>query len=121
MGKDDVGYEDMVKFKVKNAIVAPEGWSLLAADQSQIELRVAGCLSNDPDMIMSYKNDIDMHSLNAKVCANIKIDLTDIKKEVEVLGYKPGTEKYDIEVLRRELKVIKRDYGPDRTAAKSVS
>lgn len=36
MGKDDPGYEDMAKFKVKNAIVAPEGWTLVAADQSQV-------------------------------------------------------------------------------------
>lgn len=32
MGKDDVGYEDMADFKVKNAIVAPPGWTIVQAD-----------------------------------------------------------------------------------------
>ena len=32
MGKDDVGYEDLAAFKVKNAIVAPEGWTVVQAD-----------------------------------------------------------------------------------------
>lgn len=32
MGKHDVGYEDMSAWKVKNAIIAPPGWTLVAAD-----------------------------------------------------------------------------------------
>lgn len=36
-------------------------------------------------------------------------------------GYKEGTEAYDLELLKRELKIIKRDHGGERTAAKSVS
>ena len=36
-------------------------------------------------------------------------------------GYKEGTEAYDLELLKRELKIVKRDHGPERTAAKSVS
>ena len=63
MSKDNPGYEDLAKFKVKNAIVAPEGWTLVCADQSQCELRIAGALSNDPILKQSYIDEIDVHSL----------------------------------------------------------
>lgn len=63
MASSDPGYEDMASFKVKNAIVARPGWTVVQADQSQLEMRVAAMVSKDPDLIYSYKNGIDMHSL----------------------------------------------------------
>lgn len=84
-------------------------------------MRVAGSLSKDPDLVKSYRNGIDLHSLNAKICFNIKIDLTDIKADMAKEGFKEGTEVYEVELLKRELFIIKRDYDNERTAAKSVS
>lgn len=84
-------------------------------------MRVAGMMSKDPDLIRSYRNGIDLHSLNAKICFDLKVDLTDVKKAMAIEGYKEGTEAYDLELLKRELKIVKRDHGGERTAAKSVS
>ena len=121
MASYEPGYDDLHHYKAKNAIMAPEGWTLVAADQSQAEMRVAGMLSGDPELIRSYRNGIDLHSLNAKVCFDLKIDLTEVKKAMLAEGYKEGTEAYDLELLKRELKIVKRDHGAERTAAKSVS
>ena len=121
MAEFDPGYEDMHDFKAKNAIVAPEGWTLLAADQSQAEMRVAAIMSQDPELMRLYRLGIDLHSVNAKVCFDIKIDMTEVDTALEQEGYVKGTEAYDVERLRREMNIIKEEYDSERTAAKSVS
>lgn len=84
-------------------------------------MRVAAMVSEDPDLIYSYRNGIDMHSLNAKVCFNIVTDLTEIIEQVEKMGLVPESEQWKLEVLKRELNIIKDIHGDKRTAAKSVS
>lgn len=121
MAKTDPGYDDLHEFKVKNAIIAPPGWTLVAADQSQAEMRVAAILSKDPELMGLYRNGLDLHSKNAKVCFDIKVDMTNIDTELKAKGLKEGTTEYKIERERKELKYIKENYPAERTAAKSVS
>jgi DNA polymerase-1 len=121
MSEDDVGYYDLVEYKVKNAIIAPMGWTLVQADQSQLEMRVAGIVSNDPELVYSYSNGIDMHSLNAKVCFSIVTDLKAIVDQVESMGLVKDSEQGKLQILKRELNIIKGEHGDKRTAAKSVS
>ena len=47
---------------------------MLAADYSQIELRVIASLSNDSNMISAFKNNEDIHSSTASKVFNIDID-----------------------------------------------
>ena len=47
---------------------------MLAADYSQIELRVIASLSNDPNMISAFKNNEDIHSSTASKVFNVDID-----------------------------------------------
>jgi DNA polymerase-1 len=42
-----------------------EGWVTLAADYSQIELRILAHLSNDPELIKAFKDDKDIHQTTA--------------------------------------------------------
>ncbi|MGL5890797.1 MAG: DNA polymerase I, partial [Bacteroidia bacterium] len=42
-----------------------EGWTLLSADYSQIELRIIAALSNDPGMIEAFANGHDIHTATA--------------------------------------------------------
>ena len=51
-----------------------ENYTMLSADYSQIELRVIACLSKDPNMILAFKNDQDIHSSTAAKVFNIDID-----------------------------------------------
>lgn len=56
---------------IRDCFIARTGWDLLELDQSQIEVRVAGDLSNDPVLIADYKKGIDIHMNNASICAPI--------------------------------------------------
>ncbi|GHV21816.1 DNA polymerase [Planctomycetales bacterium] len=46
---------------IRAAFVAPDGWQLLAADYSQIELRVLAHFSGDENLLAAFANDRDIH------------------------------------------------------------
>jgi DNA polymerase I len=50
---------------VRNAFTAQEGKKLLAADYSQVELRVMAHFSQDPGLQEAFKNDFDIHQHTA--------------------------------------------------------
>ena len=51
--------------RIRQAFVAPEGYRLLAADYSQIELRIMAHLSGDEGLLGSFARDEDIHSATA--------------------------------------------------------
>jgi DNA polymerase-1 len=51
-----------------------EGFQLMAADYSQIELRIIAALSDDETMIAAFKNGQDIHAATAAKVFNTKID-----------------------------------------------
>lgn len=51
--------------KVRQAFVAPEGKKIIAADYSQIELRIMAHLSNDPGLIHAFTEGLDVHRATA--------------------------------------------------------
>lgn len=50
------------------------GWSYLAADYSQIELRLLAHFSEDPEMIRAFQNNEDIHTSTAAAIFNIPLD-----------------------------------------------
>ncbi|HKS97834.1 MAG TPA: DNA polymerase, partial [Terriglobia bacterium] len=51
---------------IRSAFVAEPGWSLIAADYSQIELRVLAHMSEDPLLIEAFSRGEDIHSRTAE-------------------------------------------------------
>ena len=51
--------------RIRQAFVAPPGQVLLAADYSQIELRIMAHLSADPGLVQAFTNDQDVHRATA--------------------------------------------------------
>ena len=51
--------------KIREAFIPEKGNILLAADYSQIELRIMAHLSSDKGLVTAFKNDIDVHSATA--------------------------------------------------------
>ncbi len=56
-----------------------EGWSYLAADYSQIELRLLAHLSEDPALINAFSMNEDIHAFTASLIFNVP--LQDVSKE----------------------------------------
>tara|TARA_Y100001938_G_C8093332_1_gene436510 strand:+ start:1626 stop:3569 length:1944 start_codon:yes stop_codon:yes gene_type:complete len=50
----------------RQCVKAPEGWSLVDADYSQMELRLAAALAEDEKMIEAFKEGADMHTFTAE-------------------------------------------------------
>lgn len=121
MAKTAPGYEELHEFKLKKAFIARPGWKIINADQSQLELRIAGACSYEDKFINSYKNKIDMHSRNAKVSFSLDIPTKQWEDEALAKGMKRGTEEFDVYVERAVCKHIKHNYPDERQAAKSVS
>ena len=51
--------------RIRQAFVAPKGHVLLAADYSQIELRIMAHLSADKGLLKAFKQDLDVHRATA--------------------------------------------------------
>lgn len=52
--------------EIRKAFIADEGFKLLSADYSQVELRVIASMAEDENMIQAFRNDEDIHSRTAK-------------------------------------------------------
>ena len=57
--------------KIRQAIIARPGWTLLSADYSQIDLRALAHISQDPALIETFLNDEDVHTHTASLIFNV--------------------------------------------------
>ncbi len=60
--------------EIRKAFLAPKGRTLVSADYSQIELRVAAALSKDKGMIETFKKGIDLHQQTAAEMYGVPLD-----------------------------------------------
>ncbi len=64
--------------RIRQAFVAPPGQVLLAADYSQIELRIMAHLSADPGLVQAFADELDVHRATAaEVFGMALCDVTD--------------------------------------------
>ena len=68
--------------QIRKAFIPQEGWLLVAADYSQIELRILAHLSQEPVLIDAYSNDKDVHSVTARLL----FDKDDVTPQERRLG-----------------------------------
>ena len=60
--------------RIRQAFIAPEGHALLAADYSQIELRIMAHLSQDDGLLGAFASDKDIHQATAAEVFGAKLD-----------------------------------------------
>ena len=60
--------------RIREAFVAPEGFTLLAADYSQIELRIMAHLSQDEGLLHAFAAGEDIHRHTASEIFNVALD-----------------------------------------------
>lgn len=66
--------------EIRNAFIAAPGYSLIAADYSQIELRVVASLAQDETLIGIFERGEDVHAATAAVINGVKLE--DVTKEM---------------------------------------
>ncbi len=66
--------------EIRNAFIAAPGCSLIAADYSQIELRVVASLANDETLIGIFERGEDVHAATAAVINGVKLE--DVTKDM---------------------------------------
>ncbi len=59
---------------IRASFVTSPGMKLIAADYSQIELRVVACLAKDAAMIEAFHDGVDIHTRTAAEIFNVKAD-----------------------------------------------
>jgi DNA polymerase-1 len=60
--------------RIREAFVAPSGYSLIAADYSQIELRIMAHLSQDPGLLKAFAANEDIHRHTAAEIFSVSLD-----------------------------------------------
>jgi len=75
--------------KIRQAFIAPEGYQLLAADYSQIELRIMAHLSADPGLIRAFDNGEDVHSSTAAEVFEVNISqvTADLRRSAKAINF----------------------------------
>lgn len=69
--------------RIREAFVAPDGWSVLALDYSQVELRILAHLANEGHFIAAFNNGIDIHALTAVNIFGCELaDVTDLQRRI---------------------------------------
>lgn len=60
--------------RVREAVIAPEGYTVVAADYSQIELRILAHLMQDEKVNQMIRDGVDMHTATASIVFGIPVD-----------------------------------------------
>jgi DNA polymerase-1 len=68
--------------RIRKAFLPQEGWTLLSADYSQIELRILTHLSGEAVLVDAYRNGDDVHALTARLL----FDKPEVSAEERRLG-----------------------------------
>ncbi|MBE9568425.1 MAG: DNA polymerase I, partial [Proteobacteria bacterium] len=60
--------------RIRQAFVAPKGYKMLAADYSQVELRIMAHLSGDENLLKAFADGVDVHRATAAEVFAVKLD-----------------------------------------------
>ncbi|MCY1409382.1 DNA polymerase I [compost metagenome] len=64
--------------RIRQAFVAAPGYKLLAADYSQIELRIMAHLAKDEGLLHAFRNDLDVHRATAAEVFGVELEAVTI-------------------------------------------
>ena len=75
--------------RIRQAFVAPKGYKLLAADYSQIELRIMAHLAQDAGLLDAFRHDLDVHRATAAEVFGVELDQvsTDQRRSAKAINF----------------------------------
>src|SRR3712207_109911 len=71
--------------QIRQGFIARDGWKLLSIDYSQVELRVLASLSKDENLLKSYQEKQDLHSVTAKRIFELRED-EEVSREQRIMA-----------------------------------
>ncbi len=74
---------------IRKAFIAPEGHVLMAADYSQIELRILAHITNDAPLVEAFRSGQDVHARTAADLFNVKVEDVDseMRRKAKMTNY----------------------------------
>ena len=75
--------------RIRSCFVPKEGWLMMSADYSQIELRLMAHFSEDPTLIEAFKKGFDIHSYTASLITGLPMeDITpDLRRAAKTVNF----------------------------------
>jgi len=75
--------------RIRQAFVASPGYKLLAADYSQIELRIMAHLAKDEGLLHAFRNDLDVHRATAAEVFSVALEAvtTDQRRSAKAINF----------------------------------
>ncbi len=73
--------------RIRAIIDAPKGWSLVEADYSQAELRIAADLANEPTLMKIYQTEGDVHTLTVQRIFGIMEPTSEQRKKGKAINF----------------------------------
>ncbi|WP_459200330.1 DNA polymerase I [Pseudomonas tremae] len=75
--------------RIRQAFVAPKGYKLLAADYSQIELRIMAHLARDEGLLHAFRNDLDVHRATAAEVFGVELEgvTNDMRRSAKAINF----------------------------------
>jgi len=75
--------------KIRQAFIAPEGYKIVAADYSQIELRIMAHLSKDEGLVSAFTKGEDIHKATAADVFDVSLDqvTADLRRSAKAINF----------------------------------
>ncbi|WP_262967097.1 DNA polymerase I [Methylobacter psychrophilus] len=75
--------------KIRQAFIAPQGYKIVAADYSQIELRIMAHLSADVGLLKAFSAGEDVHKATASEVFGVAVDqvTTDLRRSAKAINF----------------------------------
>lgn len=75
--------------RIRKAFIAPEGCRILAADYSQIELRIMAHLSGDEGLLRAFSEGLDIHSATAAEVFQVAVEQVtpDLRRSAKAINF----------------------------------
>jgi DNA polymerase-1 len=75
--------------KIRQAFIAPSGYKIVAADYSQIELRIMAHLSGDAGLLAAFSQGVDVHSATAAEVFEVELEQVthDLRRSAKAINF----------------------------------
>ncbi|VXC88750.1 fused DNA polymerase I 5'-_3' exonuclease; 3'-_5' polymerase; 3'-_5' exonuclease [Pseudomonas sp. 8Z] len=75
--------------RIRQAFIAPKGYKLMAADYSQIELRIMAHLAKDEGLLDAFRHDLDVHKATAAEVFGVALEdvTSDQRRKAKAINF----------------------------------